>query len=62
MAIYRIIRIYEVPAESQLEATERIMEALVLHVERDFHVRDYVKTPEDTNGKGHKVDLTPPKG
>jgi hypothetical protein len=62
MAIYKIMRIYEVPAESQLEATNRMMEALVLHVERDFHVIDYVKTPEDADGKGHKIDLNPPKG
>src|SRR4051795_8147601 len=62
MAIYKILRIYEVPAESQIEATNRMMEALVLHVERDFHVIDYVKTPEDADGKGHKIDLNPPKG
>ena len=62
MAIYKIMRIYEVPAESQIEATNRMMEALVLHVERDYHVTDYVKSPEDANGKGHKVDLNPPKG
>ena len=62
MAIYKIMRIYEVPAESQIEATERMMEALMLHVERDYHVRDYVKAPEDADGKGRKIDLNPPKG
>ena len=62
MATYKIMRIYEVPAENQTEATNRMMEALVLHVERDYHVIDYVKTPEDADGKGHKVDLNPPKG
>ena len=62
MAIYKIMRIYEVPAESQIEATNRMMEALMLHVERDYHVTDYVKSPEDANGKGRKIDLTPPKG
>lgn len=62
MAVYKIMRIYEVPAESQIEATNRMMEALMLHVERDYHVTDYVKTPEDPSGKGHKIDLTPPKG
>jgi hypothetical protein len=62
MAIYKIMRIYEVPAENQLEATNHMMEALVLHVERDYHVTDYVKTPEDPSGKGHKIDLNPPKG
>ena len=62
MAIYKIMRIYEVPAENQIEATNRMMESLLLHVERDYHVTDYVKTPEDANGKGRKIDLTPPKG
>ena len=62
MAIYKIMRIYEVPAESQIEATNRMMEALVLHVERDYHVIDYVKAPEDADGKGRKIDLNPPKG
>ena len=62
MAIYKIMRIYEVPAGSPIEATNRMMEALVLHVERDYHVTDYVKTPEDPDGKGHRVSLDPPKG
>src|SRR5687768_1155841 len=62
MAIYKIMRIYEVPAENQIEASNRMMEALVLHVERDYHVIDYVKAPEDADGKGHKIDPTPPKG
>src|SRR4051812_6577476 len=62
MAIYKIMRIYEVPADNQIEATNRMMEALVLHVEGDYHVTDYVKAPEDPDGKGRPIDLTPPKG
>jgi hypothetical protein len=62
MATYRIIRIYDVPADNQIQATNRMMEALVLHVERDYHVMDYVKTPDDPKGQGWPVDLTPPKG
>ncbi len=62
MAVYRIIRIYDVPADNQIQATNRMMEALVLHVERDYHVMDYVKAPDDPKGKGWPVDLTPPKG
>jgi hypothetical protein len=62
MATYKIMRIYEVPAENQTEATNRMMEALVLHVERDYHVTDYVKAPDDANGKGHRISLEPPKG
>ncbi len=62
MATYRIIRIYDVPADSQIQATDRMMEAILLHVERDYHVMDYVKTPDDTKGKGRPIDLTPAKG
>src|SRR4051794_12600144 len=62
MATYKIMRIYGVPAENYIEATNRMMEAIVLHVERDYHVVDYVKAPEDADGKGHKIDLNPPKG
>jgi hypothetical protein len=35
MALYTIIRVYEVPADTQQQATDRMLEALVLHVERD---------------------------
>jgi hypothetical protein len=62
MAIYRIIRIYDVPADNRIEATNRMMEAIILHVERDYHVMDYVKAPEDPKGKGRPINLTPPKG
>lgn len=43
MAIYTIIRVYEMPAESLQQATDRMSEAIVLHVERDFHVKDYIR-------------------
>ncbi len=62
MATYRIIRIYDIPADDPYQATNRMIEALVLHVERDYHVMDYVKAPDDPKGKGWPVDLTPPKG
>ena len=62
MARYKIIRIYEVPAKDQIEATNRMLEALTLGVERHYHVMDYVKTPDDPKGKGWPIDLTPPKG
>lgn len=42
---YTIIRVYRVPADTQPEATDRFMEAVESGVERDFHVRDYVKGP-----------------
>jgi hypothetical protein len=62
MAIYTIIRVYEVPADNRIQATERMLEALHYRVERDFHVRDYIKAPGDNPGKGRPVDLRPPKG
>ncbi|MFI1297283.1 hypothetical protein [Streptomyces noursei] len=42
---YTIIRVYRVPASSQIEATDRFMEAGELGVERDYLVRAYVKGP-----------------
>lgn len=62
MATYKIIRIYEVPGEDQTEATNHMMEALMLRVERHYHVMDYVKSPDDPAGKGKKINLDPPKG
>jgi hypothetical protein len=62
MAVYTIIRVYEVPADTQQQATERMMEALALHVERDFHKKDIIREPGSTPGQGTKVDLKPPAG
>jgi hypothetical protein len=62
MPIYKIMRIYEVPAENQAEATDRMMEALALRVEGDYHVTDYVRGPQDAAGKGRRISLNSPKG
>ena len=62
MPIYKIMRIYEVPGESQTDATNRMMEALTMHVEDDYHVTDYVKSPEAPKGKGQRISLKPAKG
>jgi hypothetical protein len=62
MAVYTIIRVYEVPAETQQQATDRMMEALALHVERDFHKKDIIRDPGSKPGQGKKVDLKPPAG
>ena len=59
MAVYTIIRVYEMPAESMQEATDRMSEALVLHVERDFHVKDIVRAPGAKPGTGKQVSLRP---
>jgi hypothetical protein len=60
--VYKIIRIYQVPAKDQIEATNRMMQAIALRVERDFHVMDYIKSPDDGLSKGTKANLEPPKG
>jgi hypothetical protein len=62
VAIYTIIRVYEMPAESVQQATERMSEAIVLHVERDFHVKDYVRAPGEKAGKGRPINLRPAAG
>ena len=62
MALYTIIRVYEVPASNRIEATDRMMEALALHVERDFHVKDIIRDPGAKPGQGKQISLLPPAG
>ena len=62
MAVYTIIRVYEVPADTQQQATDRMVEALALHVERDFHVKDVIREPDAKPGQGKPVELKPPVG
>lgn len=62
MAIYTIIRIFEVPADKQIEATDRMMEALALHKEMFFHKKDIIRAPDAKPGQGKQVSLEPPAG
>ena len=62
MAIYTIIRIYEVPADNQIEATDRMIEAVTLHKELFFHKKDIIRAPEAKPGEGKRVSLEPPAG
>ena len=62
MALYTIIRIYEVPGENRIEATDRMIEALALRVEHDFHVKDIIRDPDAKTGQGKQVTLKPPDG
>jgi hypothetical protein len=62
MPLYTIIRVYEVPAETKQQATDRMLEALVLHVEKDFHVKDVIREPGAKPGQGKVVELKPPAG
>jgi hypothetical protein len=59
MAVYTIIRVYEVPAGTRIQATERMLEALASGWERDFHVADYIREPGEKAGRGRPVDLRP---
>jgi hypothetical protein len=61
MARYRILRIYEMPAENRYQATDRMMEAIALRTERDYHVKDVIRlcgreTPSS------KIELRGPTG
>lgn len=61
MARYRIKRIYEVPADNRYQATDRMMEAIVLGTEKDYHVRDVIRLCEN-DSPFSKVELQPPTG
>ncbi len=62
MAVYTIIRIYEVPAETTQQAADRMIETLVLHTENDFHVKDIIREPGAKPGQGKAVVLRPAAG
>jgi hypothetical protein len=62
MAIYTILRVYEVPGENRIEAAERMMNALMLHAEKDFYVKDIIREPGEKPGQWTVVKLTPPVG
>jgi hypothetical protein len=60
MAIFTIMRIYEIPAADRIEATDRMLEALELHTEEDYHVRDIVRKSGEDPGYYKPIDLTLP--
>jgi hypothetical protein len=62
MARFTIFRIYEVPGRNRYEATDRLMRAIELGVEKDYHVADVVRLTGDPRGRGHVVRLGPFKG
>jgi hypothetical protein len=62
MPIYKIMRIYEVPGKDQVQATNRMMEAIALGVEGDYHATDWIKNSERPKDKGERLSLKPPKG
>jgi hypothetical protein len=62
MAVYTIIRIYEVPADNRIQATDRMLEALAFGVENDYHVKDIIREPGNKPGEGKLVSLRPAPG
>jgi hypothetical protein len=62
MVSYTFIRVYKIPADNEYQAMNRMLEALALHVEKDFHVIDIIREPGAKSGQGDVVDLTPPPG
>jgi hypothetical protein len=62
MAVYTIIRVYEVPADTRAQATDRMVEALALHAERDFHKKDIIREPDPKLSQGTPIDLNQPAG
>jgi hypothetical protein len=61
MARYRILRIYEVPADDRYQATDRMMEAIELDTTKDYHIKDVIRLCE-SNGPFVKVELRAPTG
>jgi hypothetical protein len=53
MAVFTIMRIYEIPADTRIAATERMLEALELHTEKDYHVTDIVRNKDDMSADRH---------
>jgi hypothetical protein len=53
MAVFTIMRIYEIPADSRIEATDRMLEALEFHTEKDYHVTDLVRNKDDMSVDRH---------
>ena len=62
MVKYRIFRVYDVPADSPMEAAIRLTEALAFHVEKAYHVKDVMREPGTKPGEGKPVKLEPPAG
>jgi hypothetical protein len=49
MAVFTIMRIYEIPADNRIAATEIMLEALETHTEKDYHVTDIVRNKDDAS-------------
>jgi hypothetical protein len=50
---FTIMRIYEIPADNRIEATDRMLDALEFHTEKDYHVTDLVRNKDDMSADRH---------
>jgi hypothetical protein len=53
MAVFSIMRIYEVPADNRIEATDRMLDALEFHSEKDYHVTEIVRNKDEMSPERH---------
>jgi hypothetical protein len=57
VALYTIIRVYEVPADNQIQATDRMIEALTLHAwKRIFTSRITSVSPGKSPAKAERLN------
>jgi hypothetical protein len=47
------MRIYDIPADDRIEATNRMLEALEFHTEKDYHVTDIVRNKDEMSAERH---------
>ncbi len=62
MALFKIVRVYEVPGKDQVEAINNLSDAVQYHVEKSYHVGDYIRDADDPPGKGRRFRIHPPTG
>lgn len=60
--LHTIIRVYQVPADNRIQATDRMLEALTLGVEKTSTSRTSSGEPDGKPGSGVQISLKPAKG
>jgi hypothetical protein len=54
------MRIYDIPADDRIEATNRMLEALEFHTEKDYHVTDIVRNKDEMSAERHRKPVELP--
>jgi hypothetical protein len=57
MPEYTIIRFYKVPGESKQHATDRMLQAVALDMEFEYHLKDTIREPDEKTGEGKPINL-----